>query len=421
MIKKLRKKFVLMTALLIFGILLAILAAFCINVYCRQEQDGYHHLEKVLERGFYPRHPKVTMNGKKELRYGTQPGFCVEVNEEGEITLLDMQYYSEVEQSILEKAVHCATEAEKERGVISSMNLRYVRQSEDSGFRIAFADVSAQRQQLQSYMESGLLIILVGMLAVVAVVYFLSEIAVRPVEKAWVQQKQFVADASHEIKTPLTIILTNADILLANADETIASQRKWVEYLKAEAERMKDLVENMLFLAKSDAGKDLLIHSDIDLSEVAWNSMLPFESVAYEKGITMNSDIAPGVKLQGNASGLGHLMMILLDNACKYTPVGGTITLKLERKQEKVLLSVNNTCSEAIPKEKLEHIFDRFYRVDEARNRDAGGHGLGLAIAKTLAMQHQAKIWAKSTKEEGVTIFVEFNKTIKKRKRKKQP
>lgn len=176
-----------------------------------------------------------------------------------------------------------------------------------------FADVSAQRQQLQSYMESGLLIILVGMLAVVAVVYFLSEIAVRPVEKAWVQQKQFVADASHEIKTPLTIILTNADILLANADETIASQRKWVEYLKAEAERMKDLVENMLFLAKSDAGKDLLINSDIDLSEVAWNSMLPFESVAYEKGITMNSDIAPGVKLQGNASGLGHLMINLLD------------------------------------------------------------------------------------------------------------
>ena len=86
-----------------------------------------------------------------------------------------------------------------------------------------------------------------------------------------------------------------------------------------------------------------------------------------------------------------------------------------------MLLSVNNTCSEVIPKEKLEHIFDRFYRVDEARNRDAGGHGLGLAIAKTLAMQHQAKIWAKSTKEEGVTIFVEFNKTIKKRNRKKQP
>lgn len=420
MIKKLRRKFVLMNALLILGIFLVILAAFCINAYYHQEKEGYRQLEKVLERGYQPWHCKVTTDGKKESQYGAQPGFYVEMDQEGEVALLGMQYYSGIEQCILEEAAHYAAEAAKDRGIISSMNLRYVRQSEDEGFRIAFSDISAQRHRLQIYVESGLLIILVGMLAVVGIAYLLSEFAVRPVEKAWIQQKQFVADAFHEIKTPLTIILANTDILLANTDDTIESQRKWVEYIKSEAERMKELVENMLFLAKSDAEKEQLIYSDIDLSEVAWNSMLPFESIAYEKGIVIQSDITPEVKLYGNASSLGHMIMILLDNACKYTPVGGHITLKLERKQEKVLLSVNNSCNEVIPKEKLEHIFDRFYRVDEGCNRKAGGHGLGLAIAKTLAMQHEAKIWAESTEEKGITILVEFNKTMKAAKRKKK-
>ena len=417
MIKKLRWKFVWLNTLFILCIFVLLLGAFCASVAARQREVDYRQLERALDRGYRTRPHRMDPE-RPDAQQDTSPGFCVKVDLEGNIVLVDTQVYSEISEQLMREAVDAALRTGREQGMIRKLHLRYMCRTLSTGQKIAFLDVSAEQQQMQGQMYIGLLVLLVGTLAVIGVAYIFSRIAIRPVQQAWVQQKQFVADASHEIKTPLTVVLTTADILLQNPDATIRSQQKWVEYIKAEAERMRELVENMLFLAKSDAGKEPVAFSWVNFSEIVWNHMLPLESIAYEKGVTITSDIAPDVFLEGHAGRLGQLVVILLDNACKYAPPGSEVFLQLTKRQDRAVLLVRNAAEEVVPPEKLAHIFDRFYRVDEARTRGMGGYGLGLAIAKTIAEQHGAKIWAESSAEDGMTFFVDFGKNARKCKKK---
>ena len=237
---------------------------------------------------------------------------------------------------------------------------------------------------------------------------FLANWALRPVELAWQQQRQFIADASHELKTPLTVILANIGILQSHRADTIEAQLKWVEYTKQEAIHMKKLVDDLLFLAKSDDGSARILYADFNLSDAVWSSLLPFESIAYEQGLTLNSEIEPNLFMKGDESQLKQLVVILLDNACKYAKGNGAITLLLKSAQDRVRLSVNNT-GEPIPKEQLPHIFERFYRADDgARDRKQGGYGLGLAIAKSIVASHHGRISVTSDSVHGTTFTAEF-------------
>lgn len=415
MIKKLHRKFVFINSLLISGILIIMLVNFCLGVFFRQRQSNTQLLEQILAYGYDPSNLKG-ISEREKLKYVVRPNFYAEAERDGRILSVDMRYFPDLEEADLQTAVESAAAGGKDSDMIKSTNLRYMRRWEDDHWRIAFVDVSAQWFQLKSYLGSAVQSLVTGVLAAAALAHFLSALAIRPVQRSWDQQKQFVADASHEIKTPLTIILANADILLANERQTIAAQRKWVEYIKLEAERMAELLEGMMFLAKADVEQQGPISSELDLSDVIWSAALPFESVAYEKGVELDMDISPDIRIFGIESGLTGLTSILLDNACKYAPPGGSIKLCLHRKQEKVLLSVNNDCRQAIDKEQLEHIFDRFYRIDESRDREHGGYGLGLAIAKAIAEQHGALIKAEYAKERGMTISVEFSKRQKGRR-----
>ena len=235
---------------------------------------------------------------------------------------------------------------------------------------------------------------------------FLSQWALRPIEKSWQQQRQFVADASHELKTPLTVLLADADILLAHPEQTIDSQRKWVEYIQDEARRMKELVEDLLFLARNDsAAEKERKRQPVVLSDVCWNCMLSFEPVAFERGAQVNGDIDPEVRLLGDEGQLRRLVTILLDNACKYCGPEGTVDLSLKRSGDRAVLTVHNT-GEPIPPEALPHLFERFYRQDSARARETGGYGLGLAIAASVVERHRGKISVTSTAAEGTTFTV---------------
>ena len=226
-----------------------------------------------------------------------------------------------------------------------------------------------------------------------------------PGGKAWQQQRQFVADASHELKTPLTVLLADADILLAHPEQTIDSQRKWVEYIQDEARRMKELVEDLLFLARNDsAAEKERKRQPVVLSDVCWNCMLSFEPVAFERGAQVNGDIDPEVRLLGDEGQLRRLVTILLDNACKYAGPAGVVTLRLGRSGERVTLTVHNT-GEAISAEDQQHLFERFYRTDAARDRQKGGYGLGLSIVKEIIQAHGENIDVVSTEGVG-TEFI---------------
>ncbi len=273
------------------------------------------------------------------------------------------------------------------------------------GVKYAFADMSSERSSMTAFFLTSLLVGTVGLGAFFLASLFLASWALRPVQKAWQRQRRFVADASHELKTPLTVILTNIGILLAHKEDTIAGQSKWVENTKTEADRMKQLVDDLLFLAKADAPRQPDAHKEFDLSDTVWSALLPFESIAFEAGLSLTSEIAPSLTASGSEGELRQLVAILLDNACKYAGEKGRVTLLLERSGDHARLCVNNT-GEPIDPVHLPHLFERFYRVDESRYRKHDGYGLGLSIAKQIADNHRAKITVESTERMGTTFTV---------------
>lgn len=221
---------------------------------------------------------------------------------------------------------------------------------------------------------------------------------VRPVSEAWTTQQQFLHDASHELKTPLAVIATNLEAVRASPDETVASQDKWLQYAAEETEDMRQMVNYMLALAKSD-------HPDFDiqnqphipflLSETVTEVGLTMEANALEAGIDLDIQVEDDLWVVGVEVGIKHVLLILLDNALKNTFAGGKITLELHRNRNHVLVSCTNT-GHGIPKEELQNIFKRFYRVDPSRARESGGSGLGLSIAESIIHVHNGKIWAES-------------------------
>ena len=218
-------------------------------------------------------------------------------------------------------------------------------------------------------------------------------------------RKDFVANVSHELKTPLTVILANIGILQRHKEDTIEQQEKWVENTKEEAVRMKRLVEDMLELARADAGTGKLHMERLNISDLAWSAALGFESVVFEQKKMLDTKITPDLFVNGDPEKLTQLLVILIDNACKYSEPGGTITVALEPVKNQVKLTVHNTGS-YIEKEMQEHLFERFYRGDASRSREAGGYGLGLAIAKEIVSVHKGKISVRSEKETGTAFEV---------------
>ena len=222
-----------------------------------------------------------------------------------------------------------------------------------------------------------------------------------------INRKRFIADASHELKTPLTIINTNTDVLLSNSEDTIHNQSKWLHYIKSETERMTRLTNDLLYLTEMDDSRASMIYSKFNMSEAVENIILTMEAVIFEKHISLHYDIEPNLTVQGNNEQMKQVAMILLDNAVKYTNPKGTVTLTLKKQYNDVILSVTNT-GEGIAAEHLTNIFDRFYRTDASRVRKQGGYGLGLAIAKSIVEQHKGKIYAKSVAGESTTFYVQL-------------
>ena len=260
-------------------------------------------------------------------------------------------------------------------------------------------------------LSAQLAVIEVATLAVFFVIsLFFSRWALGPVARAWVQQRRFVADASHDLKTPLTVILANTSIALEHPERSVASQSQWLESTQHEAEAMQGLVGDLLELAKMDeeeaaasAGAPRANFEPVDLSDLVEGELLQFESVAFERGVQLEPYVQPGISLSGNKQRLRRLASTLIDNACKYVDEGGVVEVTLSETGKHAKLTVRNTGAPIAP-EDLPHVFDRFYRADKARTSGAGGHGLGLAIARAIAEEHRGTLTVASTQEAGTTF-----------------
>lgn len=240
-----------------------------------------------------------------------------------------------------------------------------------------------------------------------AISVLLSTWILKPVEKSWQQQNRFVSDASHELRTPITVILANLNILSSKKDDLIKTQYQWIDNTKEEANRMKQLVDELLFLARSDDSQNKLVFSKIDLSELLLSRILSFEALAFEKGIRLDYDISDDLNIIGHEGNVKQLISILLDNAMKYCGDKGSVYLKAFSLKDRTYVLVKNS-GDLIDAEDLKHIFERFYRTDKSRSRTEGGYGLGLAIAKTIVDNMYGKISVLSDKENGTVFKLEL-------------
>lgn len=410
MIRKLRRKFILINMALVFAVLLVVFVAVCYSSYRNLEEESKRAMYLALspqegggrQRGDWFRQP---IPGQEPV--GPIPGaavFSVLLDEGGELAAIDSRFLT-VTEDFAREAASQALAREPWEGVLPELGLRFLKRQSPEGLRIAFADTTWERSSMLHLMTTSLLVGAGGLTAFFLISLFLARWALRPVERSWDQQRQFVADASHELKTPLTVILANTGILLTHPEEPVKTQLKWIENTREEANRMKGLVNDLLFLAKSDAAREPEPYTQVNLSDAAWSALLPFEPVAFERGIAVDSRIDPDLFVFGDAAQLQQLAVILLDNACKYAGEGGQVKFRLERSGSLARLRVCNTGT-PIPPDQLAHVFDRFYRADPSRTASdgSGGYGLGLAIARSIAEQHRGRIWAESSAAAG-TIF----------------
>lgn len=232
------------------------------------------------------------------------------------------------------------------------------------------------------------------------VVFFISKIITEwiivPVKESFDKQKQFIADASHELKTPLSVIVASSEALEDNPKE-----KKWLKNIKSEADRMSLLINDLLKLASSEE-KNSLDLKEKDLSKIVELSTLTFEGRAFEKNIKIDYDIDSNIKMKLDENSIKQLVEILLDNATNHSKKGGTINISLKEVNNNIELLVKNMGDE-IPRGEESKIFERFYRGDKSRNRDNNRYGLGLAIAKNIVDNHNGEIGASSS--DGVTTF----------------
>lgn len=283
-----------------------------------------------------------------------------------------------------------------------SLRVSYTKMTDGNLTKIVFDNRYSKQNSIAPYVIWTAVTLFIGICCYLVISMILAQIALKPVQDSWDKQKQFVADASHELKTPLSVIMANTEIIASHQDETVSSQMKWIENTRAESKRMADLVANLLFIAKNDDGLKVQME-EIDVSRCIEAIVLSYDAVFYENGKSFRYDIEPNLNIVGNSGQIKQLATILLDNANKYSVGDGNIVLNLCSTKRHVTLTVEND-SEQLTEEQLSHLFDRFYTVDQSRNVDKGGNGLGLAIAQLICSTHGGEITVAS--QNGRTSFV---------------
>ena len=375
MIRKLRWKITGVTLLVSALVLTAVFA--CVYLFSRNNiAESYEYQLR-----------QAVVSGTSEARV---PCFVAEVLPSGTVRVSGSNYYDLQDEDTLLPLVTAALSADTDSGVLAAQHMRYFRLEGALAVRIAFMDSTFEQATLRSLVRVCLLIGAAALLVLFGLSWMLSGFVTRPVARTWQNQQQFLSDASHELKTPLTVILSSADLLKTSAQP---EQRQYVDNISVESRRMKALVEDMLTLSRTESGRAAPF-APLDLSDLVTDAALRFEPVAFEAGHPLQYDIQNGASLSGDRQQLDQLLDILLDNAVKYAAKDAPIRLTLDISGKNAVLAVENP-GDPIPPDKLPHLFDRFYRVDDART-GAGGFGLGLAIAQQIVRRHKGAITAAS-------------------------
>ncbi|MGF6991288.1 two-component system sensor histidine kinase CiaH [Lachnospiraceae bacterium PM6-15] len=403
MIKKLRNKFILITMSLLAVVLAVVFGAIGIIQVRGQINESHKKLE-MASRTLEPKQTPKFELGKPPEERDMGASFTVELDSEGNITALRDENY-QITTSDVEKLIQAVTENESGSGILTEYNLRYLVSNTPHGTSISFLDIHQERNDIVSTVIISLLAYLVSLALLFIISLYLARWITKPIEESWNKQKRFVADASHDLKTPLTVILANLDIMEHNLREEApsAEQFKWLESSRSEAGQMKILIEEMLMLAKLDDEQQQLATTNVNLSDLLTEQTLAFESLAYERKISLEEDIAEDVVIKGNEMYLRRLLQILLDNGIKYSLPDHPVTSRLKAENNQIILAISNQ-GNVMDKETTSHLFERFYRSETSRSTD--GFGLGLAIAEQIVKLHHGIINAECDDTGMITFTV---------------
>ena len=418
-IKTLRRKFIAATMLSLAAVLLVILGGVNLMSYQKVISDADAILELLCANsGTFPEFP----TGKRPAQAAAQPPisadkpgfgdrglspetpyesryFSVVLDETGQVVYTDTVQIAAIDDDTAASYAQAVWQSGRTSGFWE--DYRYACRSEANGWRIIFLDCGRTLSGFRTTLLASVMLALVGLGAVLVLLLILSGRIIRPVAESYEKQKRFITDAGHELKTPLTIISADTDLA-----EMECGENEWLEDIRRQAQRLTGLTEDLIYLSRMEEAQPRLQFLEFPISDVVEEMAQSFLAPARSQDKKLEIEVKPMISCNGDEKAVRQLVSILMDNALKYAPPGGHLTLRLERQGRTVVLTVSNTTIYPVDKESLEHLFDRFYRADQSRNTQTGGYGLGLAIAKSIVSAHRGKIRAESPVPDLLTIVV---------------
>ena len=419
MIGRLRKKFIAAAIVAVFLVLLVLIGSINVLSYRSLVTDADGTLQILAEnKGSFPRQMfreqdrpsemQAPPNGENSGPFNDRRGgsgelayqsrfFTAWFSADGSLShvnLDNLASLTEEEASALAESVYAAG---REKGFAEEY--RYRRAACDGETMLVFLNCQRELATFRGFLYASIGISLAGTLAVFLLLLLFSGRIVRPIAESYEKQKQFITDAGHELKTPITIIRADADVLASDLD----GENEWIADIRKQTNRLAELTADLIFLSKMEEENPALQMQELSLSELVDETAQSFQSLALAKGKRFSASVAPDLQVKGDEKALGKLVSILLDNAMKYSTEGGTVELTLERIGRNARLSVKNS-TPPMEKGSADRLFERFTREDRSRNSESGGFGLGLAIAKAVTEAHKGTIHAES--EDGVSLTV---------------
>ncbi len=408
MIWRLRKKFIQICSLSFISVFLILLSAiYAVNTL--QTNAMVDELTDIISEnnGGFPKpgnnpkpggsHPEHRDFINQETPFSTR-FFTAQINGDGKITEMNMAAIASVSEEEAKQFVETALASGKERGWIEHYRYKVVTYAHGSS--VVLVDGSTQRSAAGSFWYISMLVFIGGSLFVLLLIVLISKRAVKPAAESYEKQKQFITDASHELKTPLTLILANLDIARSELGEN-----EWLNDIRSEGEQMSALVKQLVILARMDEEGTAMETQPFSLSGAVSESVAYFHALADQKNLRLTSGIAPNVTYCGDESAIRRLLSILTDNAVKYCDAGGEIRVTLKNRRHPVI-TVENSYA-AVGATELNRLFDRFYRADKARTAGEG-FGIGLSIAKAIAERHRGQLAVQNVENRIIRFTVRF-------------
>ncbi|MBQ3276367.1 MAG: HAMP domain-containing histidine kinase [Oscillospiraceae bacterium] len=324
--------------------------------------------------------------------------FSLVTDEDGEICEWDLDNIAAVDETEAASLAKRVLSSGKAVGYIGQY--RYAVMEQDGGARVTFLDCSRSLSNFRTFLLASVIVSAAGLGAVLLLMLWLSGRITRPIAESYEKQKRFITDAGHEIKTPITIIDADAEVLSMDLPDS-----EWIDDIRLQTKRLTSLTNDLIFLSRMDEENMKVRRMDFPISDMVNEAVQSFRSRALRENKDLRTEIEPMLTFCGEEKSLRQLVNVLTDNAVKYSPEGGEITVELKRTGKGLALSVTNTC-ENVPEGDLNDLFDRFYRAEKSRNSQTGGHGLGLSIARAVVAAHKGKITASSPAEHTMRFDV---------------